>query len=62
MKCWEALINKEGKLGIFAASFKISNLEKLGLYKFSKQKVFDDEVIREMEHNLDLEEARFNGH
>ncbi|MBL0013650.1 MAG: RIP metalloprotease RseP [Flavobacterium sp.] len=30
-------INKEGKLGIFAASFKISNLEKLGLYKFSKQ-------------------------
>ena len=30
-------INKDGKLGIFAASFKISNLEKLGLYKFSKQ-------------------------
>ena len=30
-------INKDGKLGIFAASFKITNLEKLGLYKFSKQ-------------------------
>jgi regulator of sigma E protease len=30
-------INNDGKLGIFAASFKISNLEKLGLYKFSKQ-------------------------
>ncbi len=30
-------INKEGKLGIFAASFGVASLEKLGLYKFSKQ-------------------------
>lgn len=30
-------INKEGKLGIFAASFGVESLEKLGLYKFSKQ-------------------------
>lgn len=30
-------INKDGKLGVFAASFGVSSLEKLGLYKFSKQ-------------------------
>jgi regulator of sigma E protease len=30
-------INKEGKLGIFAASFGVASLEKLGFYKFSKQ-------------------------
>jgi regulator of sigma E protease len=30
-------INEEGKLGIYAASFGVSSLEKLGIYKFSKQ-------------------------
>lgn len=30
-------IDKEGKLGIYAASFGVSSLEKLGIYKFSKQ-------------------------
>jgi regulator of sigma E protease len=30
-------VNKDGKLGVFAASFGVSSLEKLGLYKFSKQ-------------------------
>ncbi len=30
-------INENGKLGLFAASFTVNNLEKLGLYKFSKQ-------------------------
>jgi regulator of sigma E protease len=30
-------INQEGKLGVFVASFGVSSLEKLGLYKFSKQ-------------------------
>jgi regulator of sigma E protease len=30
-------IDENGKLGIFVASFKIANLEQLGLYKFSKQ-------------------------
>ena len=30
-------INKDGKLDIYAASFGVASLEKLGLYKFSKQ-------------------------
>jgi len=30
-------IDNKGKLGIYAASFGVSSLEKLGLYKFSKQ-------------------------
>ena len=30
-------INKDGKLGIFAASLGVQSLEKLGIYKFSKQ-------------------------
>ena len=30
-------INNDGKLGVFAASFGVASLEKLGLYKFSKQ-------------------------
>ena len=30
-------VNEEGKLGIYAASFGVSSLEKLGIYKFSKQ-------------------------
>lgn len=30
-------INKDGKLGIFVASLGVSSLEKMGLYKFSKQ-------------------------
>ena len=42
-------------------SIELIALRRKGLYQFSKQKLYDDEVIREMEHNLDLEEARFNG-
>lgn len=35
-------------------------LRRKGLYQLSKEKKYEDEVIREMEHTLDLEEARFN--
>ena len=42
-------------------SIELIALRRKGLYQFNKQKLYDDEVIREMEHNLDLEEARFNG-
>lgn len=31
-----------------------------GLNKLGAKKKYDDEVLRDMEHNLDLEEARFN--
>ncbi|GAA4807061.1 Na+/H+ antiporter [Olivibacter ginsenosidimutans] len=35
-------------------------LRRAGLERFRREKKFDDHVIREMEHNLDLEEARLN--
>jgi len=35
-------------------------LRRKGLYRLSKEKKYEDEVIRELEHTLDLEEARFN--
>lgn len=35
-------------------------LRRKGLYQLNHEKRFDEEVIKEMEHNLDLEEARLN--
>ncbi len=40
-------------------SIELIELRRKGLYKLSKEKKYDDEVIRELEHTLDLEEARF---
>lgn len=37
---------------------ELLQLRRQGLYKFSKEKRYDDEVIKEMENSLDLEEAR----
>lgn len=39
---------------------ELVSLRRAGLEQFRKEKKFDDQVIREMEHNLDLEEARLN--
>ncbi|RYG11032.1 MAG: Na+/H+ antiporter [Chitinophagaceae bacterium] len=37
---------------------ELVHLRRQGLYKFSKEKKYDDEVIKELENGLDLEEAR----
>jgi len=39
---------------------ELVTLRRSGLERFRREKKFDDHVIREMEHNLDLEEARLN--
>jgi len=39
---------------------ELIDLRRTGLYELRLEKKYDDEVIREMEHNLDLEEARLN--
>jgi CPA1 family monovalent cation:H+ antiporter len=39
---------------------EIVTLRREGLNRFRLEKRFDDEVIRIMENNLDLEEARLN--
>lgn len=39
---------------------ELVTLRRAGLEQFRKERKFDDHVIREMEHNLDLEEARLS--
>lgn len=39
---------------------ELIDLRREGLYKFRQEKKYDDEIIRILEHNLDLEEARLH--
>jgi CPA1 family monovalent cation:H+ antiporter len=39
---------------------ELTALRRRGLHRLRYQRKYDDEVIRNMEHNLDLEEARLN--
>ncbi len=39
---------------------ELTSLRRTSLNRMRRQKLYDDEVIRDIEHNLDLEEARLN--
>lgn len=39
---------------------EVLNLRRVELHRIAEEKRYEDEVIRELEHNLDLEEARLN--
>jgi CPA1 family monovalent cation:H+ antiporter len=64
----EKTLNEENKKHALASVRKLYRdimleliaLRRAGLNEFRLEKKYDDEVIREMEHNLDLEEARLN--
>ena len=64
----EKTINEESKKTALASVRKLYrnimieliDLRRAGLHELRSEKKYDDEVIREMEHNLDLEEARLN--
>lgn len=39
---------------------ELINLRRNALHLLAEEKRYDEEVLRDMEHNLDLEEARLN--
>jgi len=64
----ELALNEDGKKEELASvrrlqkkiSLELLNLRRAELHRISEEKRYDDEVIRDLEYNLDLEEARLN--